>query len=106
MTIKADLNDLLDQCGRLLGKCRRWWHNHKLVKQAKNCIHQWNIYHDSVYSQCDGCQTVIKTMTLKRLQQENGNDWGTGVVVGNTYGVRILDVSRFAEISYPLVRAP
>lgn len=95
--MNLDLNDLLRRLGR-------WWHFRKQKRQAKKCTHQWIIYEDSVYSQCDGCHSVIKTMTLLRLQQEHGDGWETGIITGRIYGVRILDTSAFIEISYPLTR--
>ena len=88
----------------LIGRLERYWYSHKLVKRSKNCIHQWTIYRDSVYSQCNHCQAVIKTITLLWLRREHGDDWGVGAVVGEILNVRILDTKGLPEISYPAIR--
>ena len=90
----------------LIGKLERYWCSRKQEKRAKSCLHQWVIYHDSVDSQCNHCQTIIKTITLLRLCQIHGDNWGAGVVVREVYGVRILDTRGLPEISYPVIRRP
>ena len=88
----------------LIGRLERYWHSRKQEKRVRSCLHQWVIYHDSVDSQCNHCQAIIKTITLLRLRQQHGDDWGVGMVVGEVYNVRILDTRGLPEISYPAIR--